>query len=278
MICTMSAASRTRSIVSSLIMRSLEHGDRHAVATLVPRTEPKLAHSAVGLEHLRHSLAQYTGALPVNDAQLLELGAHGAVERRQQHGVDLIGAHPAKIDLARCLHLGKVAADRYHHLGSWILARRAAQRGKLHRHLHRTNADDALFAAHIEKASQASAERVDLHHIALSERGRRHAAILTNLFRFDNRESIGLFLSQRLDRVLDLRARIEKEAPCLLSRALLLRSFRLAHRPFARFDRFAACIEVLAIERRPALAFGELRLTTLDLGEQHREVALLPGY
>src|SRR3712207_8024763 len=62
-------------------------------STLFPYTT--LFRSArVLAQQLGHAVAERARPLAVNDAQRPQVGAHGVVERREEHVVDLVEAHP----------------------------------------------------------------------------------------------------------------------------------------------------------------------------------------
>src|SRR5690242_15110422 len=113
MICTMSAASRTRSTIGSLLIGapSGELHDRHARAALVPGAEAEVGDARLLAQHLRDALAQRPGPLAVDDTNRLEVRAHRAVHGVHHDVVDLAHAHPAEVDLAVRVHLGNVATN-----------------------------------------------------------------------------------------------------------------------------------------------------------------------
>src|SRR5262245_20366964 len=114
MICTISAAERTRSMISSGIMvvpfasrawidlslasrrASGENRHRHARATFVPRTKAEPGDARVLLEHLAHAGTKRAGSLAVNDAKLAHVGAHGGIECLHHLVVDFIDAQAAQ--------------------------------------------------------------------------------------------------------------------------------------------------------------------------------------
>src|SRR5690349_4004867 len=115
---TMSAPSRTRSIVSSVIIWSrprrwsfeVHHGD--AGAPLVPQPEAEPLRARLLAEQLGHALAERAGPLPVDDPQRPEVGADRLVDGAEHVVVDLVDAHPAQVDLGGRVDLGDVAEDR----------------------------------------------------------------------------------------------------------------------------------------------------------------------
>src|SRR5512138_2175382 len=141
MIWTMSAPSRTRSTSSSGIMWRLPTSsgklrDRDACPTLVPRAKAERLHACVLAEHLGDARAQCPRALAVDDAQRLEVCAHGGIDRLHDDVLDVTHALAAKVDLARDVLLGQVADHGDDLAGSGFLFGRAAQGGQRQGHLH----------------------------------------------------------------------------------------------------------------------------------------------
>src|SRR5687767_12479623 len=132
MICTMSAASRTRSTSSSGIMRgadalSGELRDGHTGAPFVPRAESERLHACVLTQHLGHASAQRAGSLSVDDAKCLEVGTHGCVECLHHDVIDVADALTAQVDLAGNVLLRQIAEDGHRLALPWLLLERSAQ-------------------------------------------------------------------------------------------------------------------------------------------------------
>src|SRR5687768_2215032 len=176
MICTMSAASRTRSTSSSGITgrrptMSCELRHRHTGATFVPRAESERLHTRILAQHLGDARSEGARSLAVNDAQALEVSAHGGVQRLHHDIIDVADPLAAQVDLTRGLDFGDIAHDRYGVRWARRLLRRSSERRERKRHLHPANDHDCLGVASLGETADAAGERLDLDEVAFVRLG-----------------------------------------------------------------------------------------------------------
>src|SRR5438045_4645369 len=185
----------------------------------------------------------------MDDAEGLEVGAHGGIDCMHNDVLYLANAHAPQVDLARRLDFRQVAPNGDCDLRGCRFGARYSQRNAWHRQLHHPDGNHRFFIADFDDFPDSTTERFDLHKIADIDLGvfgpfgggqglAGEAVELSSLLGGEILDALAglasrffaLFRScpQILDGALDLGARFPKIPSRLLSRGFLDLALSLA--------------------------------------------------
>src|SRR5688500_10342276 len=108
----------------------------------------------------------------MNDAQDLEVGAHGRVDSVHHYVFDFSGAHSTEVDLARRLNVRQIAPYCYGHFRRGSSRMRATKRRAWNRELHHADGDHSFVIAHFHDSSDAASQSVHFGEVSDLERFR----------------------------------------------------------------------------------------------------------
>jgi hypothetical protein len=108
----------------------------------------------------------------MDDAQAFEIGSNGRVHCMHNDAFYVADAHPAQIDLARRVNIGKVAADCDRDFRRGAFSGSHTERAPWKCQLHHTQSHDCFTVTHLHDPSDLASQRVHRNEVSDVDLGR----------------------------------------------------------------------------------------------------------